>query len=234
MPEDNIHSNHRNRIRKRFDSEGLDSFEAHEILELMLQYTIPQMDTNPLAHRLIEHFGSFHGVLDASREELLRIDGVGDRTAVFLRLIPQIIRQYSLDKQDLNICFQNVDEIGNFCVSKYLGVKEEILSVMLLDDSYKLLGFEKLQVGSISCASVNPEKLGELIFRYGASSFVLVHNHPNGKLNPSEADEEVTERIKDIFLFFNRRLLEHFIVTSTHYLPLMKYMQQNRSSVYEL
>ena len=73
----NFHAQHRQRVRNRFRTEGLDSFEEHQILEMLLFYGIPRIDTNEIAHRLTVKFGSFRAVMDAEYEELLEVGGYG-------------------------------------------------------------------------------------------------------------------------------------------------------------
>ena len=87
------HDGHRSRMRERFRREGLNGFADHEALELMLFYAIPQRNVNPLAHALLERFGSFHGVLEASEEELCRVEGVGEYAAVLLHLFAAVGRR---------------------------------------------------------------------------------------------------------------------------------------------
>ena len=83
----NEHAKHRERLKNRFATQGLDGFESHQVLELLLFYAIPRVDTNPIAHRLLDRFGSITGVLEASPEELKDIEGIGDNAANFLKLI---------------------------------------------------------------------------------------------------------------------------------------------------
>ena len=89
-----IHKGHRERLRRRFLNEGLSSFEAHNILELLLFYCIPQRDTNPLAHQLIQRFGSVSGVLEADVEQLKEIEYIGENAAILLRLVGEICQSY--------------------------------------------------------------------------------------------------------------------------------------------
>ena len=97
--ENNLHANHRSRLRRRFQKEGLAHFEPHQMLELLLCYAIPRRDVNPLAHRLIDRFGSLSGVFEAEYEELLRCPGVGENTATLLRMIAPLCRAYMMDKE---------------------------------------------------------------------------------------------------------------------------------------
>ena len=98
MAAKNPHNGHRKRVKEEFLKNGLDNLPAHRVLEILLFYAIPQKDTNELAHRLEDRFGSLARVLDAPYEELLTVNGVGDNTAVLLRLISSMARRYYLDK----------------------------------------------------------------------------------------------------------------------------------------
>ena len=89
-----IHEGHRQRLKQRFADHGERVFDDHQLLELMLFYAVPQGDVNPLAHRLINHFGSFAAVLDASPEDLRQVKGVGEHTALYLSMFPQVMRRY--------------------------------------------------------------------------------------------------------------------------------------------
>ena len=97
---ENLHEGHRKRMKERFIKSGLDDFAPHNILELLLFYSIPRGDTNPVAHRLIDTFGSLSGVFDATPEELAKVDGVGENSAILISMIPQIARKYLEDKAD--------------------------------------------------------------------------------------------------------------------------------------
>lgn len=88
-----LHAGHRGRMRRRFLVNGLDGFSDHEVLELLLFYAVPRQDVNPMAHALIDKFGSLPQVLDAPEEALCSIHGIGPKIARFLTLIPDILLQ---------------------------------------------------------------------------------------------------------------------------------------------
>ncbi|MBQ1834845.1 MAG: hypothetical protein II111_03925, partial [Oscillospiraceae bacterium] len=96
----NTHGGHRARLKQRFLEHGLDNFNDLNALELLLFYAIPRQDTNEIAHRLLDRFGSFAAVLEATLEELQEIPGVGENTATLLKLIPQIDRRYLMSKTE--------------------------------------------------------------------------------------------------------------------------------------
>ena len=97
MP-DSVQEGHRERLRVRFLAEGVDSFDDHQVMELLLFQAIPRADTNPIAHRLMRRFGTLSAVLEADPKDLASVEGVGDKAAAFLRLIPQIARRYVHDR----------------------------------------------------------------------------------------------------------------------------------------
>ena len=92
------HDGHRKRLKARFVKSGLDDFEPHNVLELLLFYSIPRKDTNPIAHKLISRFGSLSGVFDAKPEELMKVDGITENTAVLISMVPQLARKYLKDE----------------------------------------------------------------------------------------------------------------------------------------
>lgn len=107
----NNHAGHRGRLKKKFIDGGLENFYEHQILELILFYSIPQGDTNPTAHRLISRFGSLMGVLNADHEELMTVKGVGNATATWLKALQYITSTDLFDPCDV-VCATSVGEIG--------------------------------------------------------------------------------------------------------------------------
>ena len=109
-----LHEGHRERLRERYRQTGLDHFTDHEVLELLLGYTILQKDTNPIAHALIRHFGDLRAVLNASEEALCQVEGVGPGTAFFLTMLPDVSRRYFEQGVDGNRRLLETDQIKSF------------------------------------------------------------------------------------------------------------------------
>ena len=105
------HAGHRERMRLRFQKSGLESFQPHEILELLLFYALPRVDTNPIAHDLIAEFHSLSGVLDADIQDLKRINGISENAAIFLKLLPQLCQQYQLDKLREHVALDSTQKL---------------------------------------------------------------------------------------------------------------------------
>ena len=115
----NLHEGHRQRLKERFLREGLDHFEPHTVLELLLFYAVPQRDTNELAHRLIARFGSLDAVFDAAFDELCAVEGIGRNTATLLKLVPDLTRRYLDSADHEQVLLTSVQAIGDFCVQNF-------------------------------------------------------------------------------------------------------------------
>ena len=89
------HEGHRQRLRRRFLLEGLDNFDEVQVLELLLFYAIPRRDTNPIAHALLEQFGSLSGVLEAPVSALAQVPGMGENGATLLQLVTAASRRWA-------------------------------------------------------------------------------------------------------------------------------------------
>ena len=98
----NIHDGHRERMKKRFQEHGLENFDDHSVLELLLFYVLPRADVNPIAHALMNKFGALAAVFDAPVDELVKVPGIGMNTAVCIKLIPQISRRYLVSRSSFD------------------------------------------------------------------------------------------------------------------------------------
>ena len=96
--EGNVHAGHRQRLKRQFLEAGLDSLSDVNCLELLLFYAIARRDTNPLAHALLEQFGSLSAVFNASPEQLQQGPGISEHAAVLLHAIPALGRRYFIDQ----------------------------------------------------------------------------------------------------------------------------------------
>ncbi len=216
-----MHEHHRDRVKNRFLREGLDGFEPHNVIEFLLFYSIPRRDTNEIAHRLIEKYGSVAGVLDADYDDLVKTDGVGAHSASLIKLIPQLTRRYMTELALEDGCFNTAQKIGDFLVAKYLGETMETVYMLMLSSSYKLIGCELLHRGSVNSSQITMRTLIENALSSRASMVVLAHNHPGGLAIPSSDDINTTRLMHEALSLVDVRLLEHFVVAEGKYMPIM-------------
>lgn len=208
---DNPHEGHRQRLKQRFLKTGLQNFEPHEVLELLLFYSRPRIDTNAIAHQLINTFGSFEAVFNADFEELAQIKGVGDSGAVLIKMIPQLLSVYSISKTENDI-MDTSKKICNHFYSYFIGAKNEQLRVTCLDDSLKIIGSAVIFEGGLSSVPVNVRKIIEFTYRSKSEMIIIAHNHPNGLAMASEQDVRTTNELHRILKSVGIKLLDHIIV----------------------
>lgn len=214
-----LHDGHRQRLLQRFLREGLDGFDEHNILELLLFYAIPRKDTNELAHRLMDDFGSLAGVLDASAQELQQVEGVGENTAGFLKLLPELTRVYYSQKQQ-DLCLASTEQAGRFLLPRFIGRQEETVLLTCLDGKCRVLSCTVLHKGSLNSSEVNVRKLLTAALKHNAAAVILAHNHPGGVALPSPEDLSATARIKAALEAADIRLLDHIIVADHDFVSL--------------
>ena len=206
--------NHRERVRKRFLQEGLEHFEQHNQLELLLFYAIPQRDTNGIAHDLIQRFGSISRVMDASVEELITVDGIGERAAVLLKLVPALARSYTLDHLGKVRTFQSGEELKEYLLALYTGCTKERVYLLLFDNRDTLLRTVQIGEGDLTAALFSTRDIVQQVLLYNKTTKVILsHNHPVGLALPSHADQTATDEIQRALSSVEVTLYDHIIVS---------------------
>ena len=228
VAKDNLHAGHRERVKERFLQDGLAGFQQHNILELMLFYAVPQRDTNELAHRLINTFGSLEGVLDASVDELCCVPGVGRNTATLLKLFASMNQYLDLQRHQPRLHMTRGEEIAQYARARNRGHKEEVFSVIGLDADCGYLTYEEISQGTVAATEINVRRAIDALLRAHAACVILVHNHPSGSLTPSVDDLTTTRTLCDAFHLINLKVIDHLIVSDTDYLS-MRSQKQFRS-----
>ena len=218
----NIHAKHRERLREKILKYGFESLHDHEKLEVILFSSLHRVNTNEIAHRLLERFGSFSAVLDASPEEIASVYGVGKISAFDLSLLPEIFTYYMKDKLNPQKRFSTIDEIGKYVTSKFINCDVEMLYIFCFDAKSNLISEKLIHTGTIKTVGVDFDKIGSEVFSSKASKFVIAHNHPGGVCLPSSDDLDVTKEIEKIFEKFSAEFYEHFIVVGDDYIGIKK------------
>ncbi len=215
-----VHDGHRQRLRARFLKEGLDSFEQVNALELLLFYCIPRKDTNELAHALLDHFGSFHQVLDATYEELMAVPGIGESAATFLPMISAACRYYRVS-QIKNVCaLDTIDKCGDYLVNFFHSRKNETVFLLCLDAKCKVIVCREVGEGSINSASISARRVAEIALGVNATSVILAHNHPSGIAVPSWDDVATTRQIARSLHAVGITLTDHIVIAEDDYVSM--------------
>lgn len=213
MPDDNLHIGHRERLRKRFLEEGLDTFDDHQVLELLLFHAIPRGDTNPTAHRLIRRFGSLSAALEADPKDVASVEGIGDKAAVFLSMIPQVTRRYFHDRVLRDRPKLSTSEaVTEYLIPLMAGRPEEVFYVLCLDTQCRVVYPALVSEGTVKEAAVYPRHVVEEAIRHRAASVILAHNHPAGTAKPSQQDHQLTRLLVHALGPLDIKVLDHIIV----------------------
>lgn len=218
-----IHSGHRGRLRNRFLAEGLDSFEPHNVLELILFYAIPRIDTNEIAHRLIQQFGSLSEVLDAPYEELRKVKGVTENAATLLKLLPELSRAYCVNRHAADEVLNSPQKIGEYFVDRFIGRTKECVYLLCLDSSLNVINCDLLTEGTVTSSNIEIKSIAERVLRHNACRVVLAHNHPRGLAMPSNEDIIVTREIKRALAYLHIEMLDHIIVAGNDWYSLFEH-----------
>ena len=217
---ENLHEGHRKRMRERFIKSGLDDFAPHYVLEFLLFYSIPRGDTNPIAHRLIDSFGSLSGVFDATPEELMKVKGVGESTAILISMVPQMARKYLEDKADSVNVMGGCSDIGAYLLPKFVGRTNEALMMVSIDNKNKIISCSVVAEGTVDSAKVSRRRVMEEAMKVNATRVILAHNHPRGVAVPSSEDVVMTREIGKLFAQVGIELVDHIIIADDDYVSM--------------
>lgn len=215
-----IHDGHRVRLKKRFLEQGLDSFDDHQALELLLFYALPRIDVNPLAHRLLHHFGGLDRVFEASVEELCQVEGIGENTALLLRLLPQLNRRCNIRQNQPRKTIASATQAWQYLAPYFLDTREEIIYLLCLDNRQRILSCTCLAKGETDCANFSIRRLIETVVSRKAASVILAHNHTSGIALPSADDIHTTRHLKKALDAIGVYLQDHIILAGNDFVSL--------------
>ena len=216
----NVHKGHRARMKRRFLEHGLESFEDHHVLEILLFYALPRVDVNPLAHNLLKQFSSLAAVFDAPLDELEKVEGIGRNAATLIKLIPQVARRYMISRASLSDILDSSEKAGRYLLPRFFGERDEVVYLVCLDAKCKVLNCRLMFRGSVNSASVSIRKIVETALSFNATSVILAHNHTSGIALPSREDQITTRRIEEALRAVDITLADHIIVADDDFVSL--------------
>ena len=215
-----IHDGHREKMRRRFLETGLEGFADHEALELLLYYAIPRRDTNPIAHALMERYGSLSAVLNAPVEDLQKVEGIGESAAILLSLVSKIGRKARLADAGQERVLNSSERAGAYLLERFSGETREMIYLLCLDRKGKLLACKRMAEGSVAGANLNIRKVVETALLTSASAVILSHNHPSGVALPSADDEAATRQVREALRTIGVDLVDHIIVADRDFVSM--------------
>lgn len=205
-----IHDGHRRRLKQEFLARP-DVFPDHKVLELILFYANPRSDTNPLAHTLLEHFGSLAGVLDAAPEELGKVKGVGEHAVVLLKAVKEMGGRYLTDRTSVESIIRSTGDACRVLRPYFFGARSEIVCLLCMDGKRKLLGVRRLCEGNVNTVAVTTRLVVEAALALNATAAILAHNHVSGLAFPSPEDRSTTDQLRGVLAQVGVLLADHII-----------------------
>lgn len=204
-----VHDGHRSRMyEKLFNAPA--SLEDHELLEILLFSVLPRVNTNPIAHELLDRFGSLDAIFDATLAQVTRIEGVGGKTAEFLISVGAVLKRINASHSDMPRIFSS-SQFGDYVAKKYAPLKKEVFDIYFIDKANSIRGSHRIESDLCDRVTIDVKDLTEVIAASKAAGIILVHNHIHGAPNPSAEDDEVTQNCMLICRFCGMRLYDHFI-----------------------
>lgn len=215
-----MHDGHRQRMKRRYLQTGLSGFDDLAILEFLLFYALPRQDTNPIAHRLLERYGTLASVLEAPVEELQTVEGVGETAAILLTLVPDVARQHMVERARFREILNTTTKCGEYLMPHFFGERDEVVWLLCLDAKLMVLDCRLLFRGGVNSAGVSVRKIVEVALACNATSVVLAHNHTSGIALPSREDENTTYKLKTALDAMGILLADHIIVAGDDFVSM--------------
>lgn len=203
---------HRERITQKFMTYGAEVFADYEFLELLLMCALPRIDVKPLAKQLLATFGSLTGVLTADPKELMKIKGIKNHTALFLKIILASCQRLTKERIKEGPILKDWVNLMSYCQMIYANETVEKMYILFLNQGLRLIHSEMHQKGTVDNIPVYPREILKRALDLNASSVVMMHNHPSGDANPSRDDIEATRAVRQLLETVGIQLIDHLII----------------------
>ena len=207
-----LHDGHRERIRQKFaETMSFKGLSEHQVLELILFYSIPRGDVNELAHKLLRIFGSFTGIVNAPFAELAAVGGLGEQTAMYLKVLMRICAKYNLEMQQ-KLSVANAESLTDYMIYLFSGESEECSKLFLVDKQGKLSTPYEIGRGLEEKSVFSFKKAMNIISNSQCTYILLAHNHIKDTCKPSENDIVMTRRFRQMIDPIGVTLIDHFVI----------------------
>ena len=206
---------HRQRLRDKFLTHGIEAFTDAEVLEMLLIMGTPRKDCKEEARALLAAFGTLAGVLEAAPAQLQQTPGVGKKNAYAIRFIQGVARRYLRQRLAAKEYLRSSQEVADYLVHALRDLKREVLMAIFLDASHAIIDTEVVAEGTLNSSTVYPRELIKPALARHAAALVIAHNHPSGNPAPSAEDRRLTRHLYLALYLVGIRLLDHLIVAGS-------------------
>jgi len=210
-PNSMFRAGHRERLKQKLADGKLSGYEK---LELLLTYAIPRRDVKPMAHALLNRFGTLHRVLHASMDDLEQVPGVGHSSALLIHLVHELINASFMERLSDGSVLQQEHVIEGFCRNLLIGKDVEEMHVLYLNHDYYLIADELHNRGTINEANAYPREIAKRAMVLNASAVILMHNHPMSNNSFSRDDVAFTQDVIAELERINVNFVDHYVVAA--------------------
>jgi len=212
-----VHKGHRERVLQKFINHGFVPFTDYEVLEFLLFYAIPYKDTNVLAHRLIDKFGSIKAVMEAEHFELASVNGIGDRAAALIVMLRELYKYISTSQYTNDILYTS-EVSGEFCINYFKNHVEENFILISTDLKRRIKCIDVISRGNETETAFYPRNVVKAVVKNRAACVILAHNHPGNNAEPSSNDLIITEKIANLLRGLGVTVIDHIICSGNKYI----------------
>ncbi len=212
---DKKNEGHRQRLRDKFGKRGIGTLNDDEVLELLLTLGTPRKDCKTEARALLDKFKSLAGVLEAAPDELVEVKGIGPLNSFSIHFIHSVARRYLAQRLENKNYLRSSKEVAEYLNHSMRNLKREVFKVILLDSGFAIITTKTLFKGTLSANTIYPREFIKLLLAYDAAAVVIAHNHPSGRIEPSDADHKLTRNLFLACSIMNIQLLDHLIIGSS-------------------
>ncbi len=226
--EKNSLKGHRERLRKRYLTQDNDYMDTNRLLELLLTYAIPRQDVYMLANSLLSKFGDIAGVLNASVDELMLVDGIGETAAILISLVSSLNRKKTM-AEIISKNFESTDELARNVCKLFYGSNEEKILAVTLNSSMRIISYEFVSSGAPGECVIDNRKIAKLILKDNVSQVIVAHNHPSGNVNPSAEDIRAMFDLDTFLESMSVNLIDMLIVSGDSFFKMSEVKKLSNS-----
>jgi len=200
------------RPREKLLSSGAGSLSDTELLAIFLRTGIPGKSAVDLARELISSFGGLRPLLAAGQKQFCSLPGLGPAKFAQLQAVLEMANRYLLESLQEGHTLTSPADTRRYLQYRLDRATREIFACVFLDTKHRVTAYEELFQGTIDGASVHPREVVRCALKHNAAAVILAHNHPSGVAEPSTADRQITERLREALALIDVRVLDHIII----------------------
>ncbi len=200
------------RPREKLLTKGAEVLTDAELLAIFLRTGIAGQSAVDLARGLLAEFGSLDVLLAADQTQFCRGKGLGSAKYAQLQAVLEMAKRHFVEVLHRGDVLSNPQTTKAYLSAQLRGYRYEVFACLFLDSQHRVILFEELFKGTLDSAAVYPREVAKKALFHHAAAVMFAHNHPSGVCEPSHADRQITERLKQALSLFDIRVLDHFII----------------------